>query len=214
MSMEFSTIRSGPTGPTGYTGYTGYTGPSAAVITEEQSEYLIPELRVGTQSTIADATTLKGASFIVAREFTFNRIIVRATSQAGAPTLTVQIFQTADGMAGNNPTRIATCTGVAVSAVGNLVMTPTEGSVTILRGVCYVLFGRDSATGSFVLRSHATQTYDLLNGNIDTDTHVLSFTTTFSATTTPASIDVRPAGTGDLTGAVTDVVLVVVLKKV
>lgn len=188
---------------------------SATTVTEQISEYLVPELRVGAQSTIADSTSLRGASFIVMREVSFNRIIARVTAGTAATTISIQIFQTSDGTSGNTATRVATIAGHAIAGgAETLVMTPSEGTVTLKRGLCYVLFGRDSGAGSFTLRTHGVTAYDLLNQNVDTDTHPLVFTTTIAANTTPASIDVRQPATGNLTATTTDVVPVIVLKKV
>ena len=196
-------------------GVSGNPTISATTVTEEVSEYLIPELRVSGQSTIADSTSLRGASFVVTREVSFNRIIARVTAGTAATTISIQIFQTSDGTSGNTATRVATIAGHAIAGgAETLVMTPSEGTVTLKRGLCYVLFGRASGAGSFTLRTHGVQSYDLLDQNVDADTHPLVFTTTIAANTTPASIDVRQPATGNLTASTTDVCPVIVLKKV
>lgn len=182
---------------------------------ETVSEYLVPETKVATQSTRGDQTYLVGASYIVNRNMSFNRVIVRCQTSGGVgTTIAVAIYQETDGMSGNTINKVATCTGVATAGSTNLVMTPSEGSVTLKMGLCYVVWGRDSVGGSFTMRTHTVQNYDLLVSNVDADTHPTAFTTAINATALPATIDVRQPVTGDLTPTTTDAPLVVVLKKV
>lgn len=193
---------------------TGDTLLGTQDVVELNTEYLLPEVRVSSRSTVGDSATFSGASFYVQRQIQFNRIIIQATAKTGSPTLRLLIFQSSDGTASNTVTRVATCTAVAITGAGTYVMTPSEGTVTLKRGICFVLFGNDAGTGSFTLRSHGVTSFDLLNTNIDADCHPVTFTTTISATTTPATIDIRQPATGNLTGTNTNVALIVVLKKV
>jgi hypothetical protein len=172
----------------------------------------IPETRVAGNATRIAQTNFDGASYILRRRTEFNRIIFRVTVVVAAPTLTIQVFQTANGGSGV-ANRIATVTAFA-PAVGTNVATPAEGTVTAVGGLIYVLFGRDSGAGTATFRAALVSSNDLYNQNVDTDTHPTNFTTAIAANTTPATFDPRQTPTGQATDTALDTVLSARLKKV
>lgn len=189
-------------------------GSTFSVLATETADYIpLPESHVTGNATRVANTTFDGASYIIRRPVSFNRIVFRATGQSGAPTARILIYQTASGGSGVASLK-ATCATFAIAAPGNFACTPSEGTVTLTGGLIYVLFGRDSAAGSWTARTSTTQSTDLLNGNMDVDTHPTSFTTTIAANTSPATFDPRESPTGSATGTSSDVTLVVRLKGI
>jgi len=172
----------------------------------------IPETRITGDATRIAQTNFDGASYILRRATQFNRIIFRVTVVVLAPTVTIQIFQTADGGSGV-ANRIATVTGFA-PVVGTNTATPVEGVVTATAGLIYVLFGRDSVAGSATVRTSLVSSLDLFNTNVDVNTHPMNFITAIAANTTPATFDPRQTPTGEATGSALDTVLVVRLRNV
>jgi hypothetical protein len=181
----------------------------------ETDEYIPqPEAQVTTNSTRVAQTTYDGASFALARRVTFNRLILRLTAVTGTPTLSVLIYQAAQGGSGAGATsRVATCS-LSPVATGTFTLTPAEGTVTLLPGLVFVLIGRSSAAGSATFRTYTVQTDDLLNANVDVNTHPVSFTTTISATTNPATFDPRATPTGQATPSALDTALLFRLRNV
>ena len=105
---------------------------------------------------------------------------------------------------------VATCTAIAMTGAATYTVTPSQGSVTLKRGLIYVLWGRDSTSGSFTARTYGTQTYDLINTNVEAGTHPTMFTTAIAANTSPATFDPLTQATA----ATVDTALVVRLKTV
>jgi len=163
----------------------------------------------GNASTIVLATTLSGAAFRNSKKFSADRIEFRATAQAGAPTMSIQIFQGASGFTAGALPRIATVTAFAVGAANtNYEAVFTEGSVTFEAGMIFLLFGRDSAAGAITLRSYGNSNYDLFNQNIAANTYPVTFTTALAANVSNATFNPITQGTA----ATTDVLLVHLLR--
>jgi hypothetical protein len=121
------------------------------------------------------------------------------------------IYQASDGKSGV-ANLVATCTAIAVATgAANYTVTPSEGSVTLKRGLIYVLWGRDSVGDSFTARTYGTQIYDLITNNVEAGIHPTMFTTAIAATTSPATFN--PLTQATEAGAV-DTALVVRLKTV
>lgn len=186
------------------------------VATETGEMILLPEARYQADGTRGDHTVLEGASFRLHKRVQFNQILVRATAQAGAPTLKVLIYQQANGLSGI-ATLKASVAAFPIPALGNYVLTPAEGTVTLEPGLCYVLFGRDSAAGTFTMRTWGNVTVDLLNANVPgapTAVHPTTFVTGFAASAAnPASINPLVSPTGDAVVSTLNTALVVRLYR-
>lgn len=167
-----------------------------------------PEARATGNATRTAQTTLEGGSYLLLRPVTFNRILVRFTGFTAPGTLKFMIFQRPRGQgvpaAGTPAPRVATVSGFAPGGTGNFFMTPAEGTVRLYNGVYYVLFGRDSAAGSIIVRTYTISVLDLSNANVEAVTHVTNYSTAILATATPATFDPRPAPPGEATPAVGD----------
>lgn len=195
------------------TDWTLVSSGASQVPTETGEQYPIPEARVSTDTTRADQTSLEGAAFIIRRPMVFNRIIFRVATVTGSPTITLQVFQNVDGLSGIAD-RIATVQAFALVGTGNKVATIAEGDVTMKAGICYVLTGRDSGSGTYALQTYTTQAVNLLTSNVDTDTHPLIFTTAIAATTAPSTFDPRANPTGQAIESAGNLTPVVRFKKV
>lgn len=167
--------------------------------TETQEELPLPEGRASGQSTRVAQTVFNGASYLLRRAITTDRLIFRVTGQAGAPTGRFLIYQTADGGAGV-ANLVAKAELVAIGAIGNFEVAFTEGIVTLKTGLIYILWGRDSALGSFTLRTYAIPNVDLLSDNMNVNTHPTTFTTIILANTSPATFN--PLASGDAIAAI------------
>jgi hypothetical protein len=172
-----------------------------------------PEGAVAGNGTRIGQTTFDGASFIARGRIQFNRIIFRITVAVAAPTITIQIFQAPDGSPASVTNRVATVTLFA-PAVGNNLATPAEGTVNLVSGVFFVLFGRDSAAGTVTFQTRSVTALELLNQDVDVDTHPTSFTTAIAANTTPATFDPRQTPTGEASASTLDVISAIRFKKV
>lgn len=161
-------------------------------------------------------TNLIGGCYTTPQARLFNRIILRVTAQAGAPTMSLQIFQKISGRGGTPAVRVATVQNFAVGATGTFILTPAEGLVQLDPGIFFVLYGRDSAAGSITLRTMQNINLDLLNQNNENDLSVFTFTTTLAANAAPsASINPLPvAGGGNATPVTTDILALLRVKRV
>ena len=183
-------------------------------VTAEENEYLpIPEGIYSGDSANAIAATLCGGSYVSRRVLVFNRIIFRITTWSGTSTLTIQIFQQANGLSGV-ATRVATVSNYNPGGAGTFVVAPSEGTIRIVPGRFFILYGRWSGTAAPQFRSYKLPAVDLLNRNVDIGTHPVAFTTAIAASTTPATVDPRQTPTGQFTGTIADVVGVFRFKTV
>lgn len=175
-----------------------------------------PETRVAGNATRIGQTTFEGGSFKLQRAISFNRILIRLTAFTAPGTIRFLLFQAKNGVGANaTPApRVATVSGFAPGGTGNMLMTPAEGVVAMSAGIYYVLWGRDSAAGTFTMRTYTVQTLDLSNANVDALTHVTNYSTAILANTLPATFDPRPVATGQATPQITDLTPVHRLIKV
>lgn len=137
-----------------------------------------------------------GSAFRVPMVVQFNRFLMRLSGQgSGAgPGIAVLVYQTDDGLpgSGTNLAKLKATMGVA-SGLGtgaqNIELTPSEGTVTLLPGVCYILHGRINNGPSFYC--YTAPTIDLLTTSIPTgsDWVAANFTTTIPSNTSPATFD-------------------------
>lgn len=175
--------------------------------TESSDMIPLPEGRMRGDSMRVLSDTLVGGTFYVRRRVTFNRILLRTTNQVGSPTMSFGIYQATGGGSGV-AARIATVTAFPVS-IGppptTLVITPSEGTVTIEEGLFFVLYGRDSVGGSITLRTYTTEPVQLMTAAVDTELHPTTFTTAISAAALPATFDPRQTPTGSASATSTDV---------
>lgn len=180
---------------------------------ETYQENLIPVPPVNGNSTRVANAVLDGGVFRIPRSMDFNRIVWRASGQAGAPTARILLYQSADGGFSGPFNLIAQATGIAVAAPGNF-ETPLDGggTVTVRGGVCFCLFGRDSALGSVTFRTFVTLSLFLYNNTVPAGVIPTSFTTTIPATGVPAAtfdpLDVA------VTPSTSDVMGTFILRKV
>ncbi len=181
---------------------------------EPKEMTIVPEGPVTGNSTRATNVTLDGGSYIVHRSMTFDRIILRVTAQTAPGALRICLFQDPTGASGSGPIPlIGSVSSFAPGASGNFVVA-LDAPATVVPGIVYVLYGRESATGAVTIRSRTVQAQDLLNGNVDVNTHPTSFTTAISATgALPATFDPRQTPTGEATASALDVVAMVRLFK-
>ena len=175
---------------------------------EPKDLVLTPEGLATGNSTRATGVTLDGSTFIVRRGMTFDRIILRVTAQAGGGAIRVLLFQSSTGESGSGPVpRIASISSFAPGATGNFVVA-LDAPATIVPGIVYLLYGRESAAGSVTLRTRTVSAQDLLNQNVDVNTHATTFTTALSSTgALPATFDPRQVPTGQATASALDIVL-------
>lgn len=170
-----------------------------------------PEGSKSTNATRIAQTTFDGASFYTSVPIRFNRIILRVTGMSGTPTGRFLIYQSTTGT--DTVTLLGSVVTQAIGTTGNFAFTPSQGAVVIQPGTYFILFGRDSAAGSFTMRTYTTQAVDLLTGNVDADTHPTSFNTTIASNTTPASLDARSAPAGQFTASSSDLIPVIRFKS-
>lgn len=156
--------------------------------TQEQIDmFLPPELGTGANATRVAQTVYEGASFLVPKRVSFNRAIVRITAITGVPAANLLLYQGTGGRIAAAIPLVATC--AFAPAVGNMLLTPAEGTVVLEPGVCFALFGRSSGGGtSATFRTYTLPSPDLLTANVQASTHPLAFVTVIAATTTPATI--------------------------
>jgi len=193
-------------------------GLSVAPAPDPKDEIPIPEGRVTGSSGRVLQTTFDGASFIVRRPMSFDRILLRITGTTSPGSLRLCLYQAPDGSSGSGPLpRIATITGFVPGSAGNFVIPLDEGTVSLLAGLVYVLYGRDSATGSATLRSYTTQNVDGLSSNVDVNVHPTSFITAIAVplapAAAPATFDPRQTPTGQAIASALDVIPVVRFYK-
>lgn len=185
-----------------------------APFTEDDEIILIPEGQVTGNATRVAQPVYDGASFLVTRRTTFNRLLLRITAVTGAPTVSILVYQAAQGGSGAGSTSLVATCSVSPGAPGNFTATPTEGTVTLLPGICFILIGRSSAGGSATFRTYTSTTNDLLNANMNVNTHPVTFTTAIAANTTPGTFDPRQNPTGEATASTLNVGLTVRLRNV
>jgi len=186
----------------------GFSPPT--MVMESSELLLIPEGRATSNATRTAATTYDGSAFILRRGIVFNRIRFRAVSSTGSPTVSVVIYQVPGGHGSGTARLKASAHEIAISGAANHEVTPSEGSVLLEPGLCFVLFGRDSATGNATLRTYTIQPMDLHTANVASDAHPTTFTMAFTAGSPPSTFN--PAT--ETTASALDLALTVRLKKV
>lgn len=174
----------------------------------------IPELEsaVNGNSSRGAQANFDGCSYKLLRPITFNRIIINIRGITGAPDGRVLLYQRLGGLGGSPASLIATCDFLPIVANTNLVVTPTEGTVTLETGIFYALFGIQGAD-SFTYSTYATPAQRLLTSDVDTDTHPALFTTTVAASTAPATIDPREGSPDGVTASAVDIALALRMKS-
>lgn len=206
-SQGFAFVSTAPTNtPNAATG-------TALSFTETADIIPRPEGSVGGgNSTRVCQTTFEGTAFILDRRCTLSRVTGRVTAVSSPGTIRIGIYQAANGGSGV-ANLIAQVTGFAPAATGNFAVVANGGAFTLERGVFFVLFGRESASGGVTLRSFMVDTVDGQNSNMDADLHCTTFSTTLSAAAAfPATFDPRPTPTGAATPSTADVTPVFRLK--
>lgn len=152
----------------------------------------VPENVVLTNSTRVAQTTLEGAAFYLRAPALVSKVIARITSSATSPTLAIAIYQAPNGNSGTVANKILTFQAINASATGTFTTaTAAEGTQLLLQGTIYVLFGRDSGTGTCTLRTYSNAIMDVLatTGTIAAGTYPVLFSTAFAATAPPATFD-------------------------
>jgi hypothetical protein len=168
-----------------------------------------PRTTQGTQSLNPDNNYI-GASYFLRRAANMSRLIYRLTANTTIGSKQrFLIYQTPDG-GGGTATKVAsgTFTTTALGAQSNTLVF-TEGVVSFAPGLIYILCGRADATLGATLRVFANNSLDLLNSNVDANTHPISFTTAIAANAAD------PATFNPLTAAIaatTDVATIVRLR--
>ena len=177
----------------------------------EHTEYLpIPETRVAGNSTRVAQTVLEGASFLALSSMEISKIVAKFAAVTSNPTMTFQIFQTANGSAHGVAHRIATVFSASLPNGAAIYEFPIqEGEAWIQQGIFYCLWGRNSATGSATLRTYTVQTLDLVNVEVPNGLHPTCFTTTILANTTGSVF----YPTTQTTASILDVVPLIRLKN-
>jgi len=162
------------------------------------------------QSTYVALTTLDGGSYVIRKPIRFNRCLVRLTAATSAPTLAMSIYQAADGGGAATANRVATMSAVGVTAT-TITLTVDEGTVLLKPGIIHVLYGRASGSGTFTTRTYLNVALDLLNQNVDSGSHKITFTTALAASGVhPTTL----APLTDCTASILDVAPIIRFKKV
>jgi hypothetical protein len=169
----------------------GSTTNVVRVSTIATSERIIrPEFVTGGDATNITGGDLEGGSYSVGGFFSFNRLHWRIASGAtGGETIGIFIYQAPDGGAGV-ANLVATMSGLDASVGGNLVATPSEGTVILVPGLCWILYGRDDADAAGpALQTYITAGLNLVNQNVPAGLHPVQLTTTILASSPPATFD-------------------------
>lgn len=151
-----------------------------------------PEGNVVGNSTHVTTALYDGASVLLDRPATMDRVVLRVQVWSTPGTLSMLFFQRSDGSVGDMATPVplvASVRGFNPLATGgvNFKVPFFEGTVTFRSGLVYVLYGRDSAAGSLTLRALATTARDLQTGNVEVDTHPTNFTTSIPVVAAPGA---------------------------
>lgn len=148
----------------------------------------LPEGRVTGNSTRSGQTTFEGASYFLRKQATVGNLVVRVTGHTGVGTLRFLVYQQDDGLSGVATLR-GTVTGFNPGGTGNFTIPFAEGTIKLVPGLVYVLWGRDSAVNTITLQTYTTQAVNLMTANVVAATHPTSWTTAVASTTTPATFD-------------------------
>jgi hypothetical protein len=181
---------------------------STSSTTETGEMYLVPEgVMAGAQGTqgLAVGGTYIGGSYVVRRAATMTRLILRLTAVTAGAQLRVAMYATPDGTSGIADKLVDATSAVLVA--GAQTVTLTFPAVTFPQGLLYILVGviNNAAT----LRVYAAAAQDLVNTNVDANTHPLQFTTAISV------VGAAPATFNPLTGGTpttTDVLAIARLR--
>jgi hypothetical protein len=141
---------------------------------------LSPVLTTGSAATFTLANTYSGATFNVPRDCAFANAYVRLTASNAGSIVRVTIYQRADGNSGV-ASLVATGSAIATGGATSLVI-PLAGS--LVRGIAYVLVGRDNATTS-TMRTYGNTAMDGLNQNVPAGKAPVSFTTAIASNGAP-----------------------------
>jgi hypothetical protein len=138
------------------------------------------QVLAGTQGTHALAGTYDGGSYVMRRAAACSKILLRLTAVTIAAQVRVLIYQRADGGGGVASKIASVSSAVLAAGAQQLTLTFSEGTVNFKPGLIYVLVGRPLAIAC-TLRVYSVSALDLINQNVDGNTHPCSFTTAISA---------------------------------
>jgi hypothetical protein len=173
---------------------------------------------VAGQSTRAGQANYEGGSFYNDFRVQFNRVLIRLT--AATPITAagrLLIMQTSDGRpaSGANLANLKATCAIAVPGVGaqNVEITPSEGTVTLVPGIFYVIWVETSA--GITMRTYGTYNYDLLCQSMQANYVPNQFTTNIAGGGIPATLNPLETGSGGQSTATTNnVVPVIRFRKV
>jgi hypothetical protein len=147
------------------------------------------------------ATTFEGGMYLLDRKITFSKIHIRVMTGTNPNCrLRLLIYQTADGKSGVTSLK-ATVTNFLVNTAGQttFTMTPAEGSVTLVPGRFYVLWGTEADL--FSVRSNFSATLSNITSNVPAALSKVRFTTALTVTAAPpATFDPVASATTNTNG--------------
>lgn len=182
-------------------------------IRAEDAEMIpIPEGPVQGQGQRITQTTFEGASYVIRRRVIFNRMRIRFNAVPGNGDFVIAIYQEQDGRSGQ--AALVASAVFAATAAGAFDIPVSEGTVQLVPGLCYVLFGR--RTGTQQLSVYSKPTIALLCDPAFSapNLHPTNFRTGISTAAFPPVFNPLPAPGGDTTATTTDVTPQIRLWKV
>lgn len=143
----------------------------------------------GTQGTNALTTTYYGGSYALRRSASLGKFLMRLTAATAGAVVRVLIYQGIQGGSGT-ASKIASVSSAALgSGAQDLLLSFSEGTVNFSVGLIYVLVGRVNANTA-TARVYTQSSFDLLNANVNVNTHPTAFTTALVASAAdPATIN-------------------------
>lgn len=168
-----------------------------AVVAETSDAIPVPTYPQTTEGGRGDQTVFEGALYRINRPVTVNSIAFYLPTRSGSPTIRILIYQALNGVSGvANLVASVENFGPLLTSGITYVAPFTQGTVTFDYGELYIMQARDSAAGSYNLRTYGGPAYPPLSGDVPSPGRPARFTTVVAGTTSPLTFDPRVSPTG------------------
>lgn len=156
----------------------------------------------GTQGTNALTNTYFGASFRLHRAAALGKILLSLTAATAGAQVRALIYQGSQGGSGTASKIASVSSAVLGAGAQDLTLSFSEGTISFAPGLIYILVGRAVAVAA-TLRVFTQSAFQLMNTNVNANTHPTAFTTALLASAADAAT-INPLVT--LVASSTDVV--------
>ena len=176
----------GPQGAQG-SGAQGPQGPQGTGGATETVDYVpIPVTSASSASTASTTSTYRGAVYYLYQPVSAPKIYVYSATTLSAGSFVIALYQTPTGVSGTG--NLVASGSITSTRSGIFTISFTQGTVTFVQGIVYVVFGVTSGGTALTMTSYNTSPgMNLLNANVPSGKNPSVYTWSSTVTTSPPS---------------------------